>query len=182
MANDLNLKKSWNPKSFKNREVVWKREKEIYDTYKKNQENHFNSEKLKEQNELLTLATSSSSDNKLEKKIRWMYKADDNTWPGMGKEDNINSTNMKEEKPKLIGIDHIVINRKEPKELVKPKPDQVLSKDDPMYAIQLARAKQKDLASRRKRSKSADHSHSKHRKRSHKEESPDSYDSKKKRK
>ncbi|TID13585.1 hypothetical protein CANINC_004847 [Pichia inconspicua] len=171
MANDLNLKKSWNPKSFKNREAVWKKEKEVYDLYKQNQSRHNHSQKLKEENELLALATASADVSTESKKTRWMYKSDEKTSDNGVKGEE---TDMrKEEKRKEIhrGINQIVNHNKDYKETIKPRSDQILSKDDPMYAIQLERSKRKSSAIRRKRVNSSEQSHLNSKKRSYSDDS-----------
>lgn len=159
MPSDLNLKKSWNPKLLKNREKVWQKEKEVYDEYKRNQVQSAKSKEINEQEELLALATNSNIP-KEKRNTKWMYQSDEGALKALEKDGNddvmLGNKNVSQsnrsgiQEPKLSGVDQVLKKGLQKREVVKPKPEEVLSKDDPMYAIKLQQMKRKDMIEKRK--------------------------------
>lgn len=163
MPSDLNLKKSWNPKLLKNREKVWKKEREIYDEYKKGQQRTAKFNEINEKNELLALANNENGKlGKKNEKTSWMYQSP----VSYDKDESVNEDVLLG-KRKLN--DAITDNNKSKKTVDKlekilqtgnandesPKANDLgrekLSKSDPLYAIKLQQIKRAEMLEKQRK-------------------------------
>lgn len=143
MSNDLNLKKSWNPKLLKNREKVWKREQQLLADYKEEQQHKAGVEQQRERGELLSLRSKG-----LPSKSRtgWMYNSpkeagDQNSDVLLGKKKI--SSNAIAPKKEASRFDKVV-KTTAAVEKAPMSTDDTLDKNDPLYTIKLQEQKDKE--------------------------------------
>lgn len=168
---DLNLKKSWNPKLFKNREKVWKKEREIFDQYKKNKLHNQKLNEINEKDELLSLINNSKENEDKEKKQKhsktnWMYRSEisslDNDQNSklnddilLGKRKIGDSVPDKNLNLKVSRLDKILKNdtkiEKNTQLEISSKDSEILSKSDPLYTVKLQQIKRKELLEKQKK-------------------------------
>ncbi|AWU74890.1 uncharacterized protein C5L36_0B01550 [Pichia kudriavzevii] len=172
MPSDLNLKKSWNPKLLKNREIVWQREQELLREHRKNQLHKAKLDEINEKNELLSLTEPSKDLTKRkDKNISWMY----------GSEQSASTDGEKIDEDILLGkrsvVDALVDNAKKDKKLTRmekvmktgegyinqdnqsgemstKKKIAKLSKDDPLYTMKLQQIKRQEYLARQEKANS----------------------------
>lgn len=132
---DLNLKKSWNPRSFKNREKVWKREQAVLEEHRKTVARDADLREIDEKGQLLALASGKKHD-----RTSWIYQdeakgeaneeANEDILLGRKSLGGV----VKRDAPKQSHIDKVVsLEAKEPS-----KADLKAMKEDPLFAIQAA--------------------------------------------
>lgn len=168
---DLNLKKSWNPKLFKNREKVWKKEREILDQYKKNQLHNQKLNEINQKDELLSLINNTDTKNKDKEKEKysktnWMYRSEISSLDNdqnlelnndilLGRKKIDESVSDKNLNLKVSRLDKILNKDTETKKEStiedSLKYSETLSKSDPLYTVKLQQLKRKELLEKQKK-------------------------------